>query len=112
LGGMPRRYYGFGRYEFLEPVRDLNMLVSMAGFVMGAAQLIFIFNFFWSLRKGEKAGENPWQAATLEWTAPSPPPHGNWPAEIPTVHRWPYDYSLPESKEDFTPQTAAAPQTG
>ena len=70
---------------------------------MGASQIFFLFNFFWSLFAGKKAERNPWQANTLEWTAPTPPPHGNFEA-TPTVYRGPYEYSSPEVKEDWLPQ--------
>ncbi len=105
LGGMPRRYYSFANYSYLEEIQDINVSITIAAFVMGVAQLIFLLNFFWSLAKGPKSGENPWRATTLEWTAPSPPPHGNWGREVPTVHRWAYEYSLEGESEDFTPQT-------
>jgi len=105
LGGMPRRYYAFSKFEFLAPIRDLNAFISVAAFVLGAAQLIFLVNFFWSLFRGAPAGQNPWRATTLEWVAPTPPPHGNWGEAVPEVHRWPYDYSVPGAPEDFTPQT-------
>jgi cytochrome c oxidase subunit 1 len=74
---------------------------------MAAAQFVFLANFFWSLWKGPKAERNPWQATTLEWMAPSPPPHGNWGDVQPVVHRWPYEYSLPGAPADFTPQTVS-----
>ncbi len=105
LGGMPRRYYAFSKFEFLAPIRDMNALISVAAFVLGAAQLIFLANFFWSLFRGARAEQNPWRATTLEWVAPTPPPHGNWGETVPEVHRWPYDYSVPGAPEDFTPQT-------
>jgi len=105
LGGMPRRYYAFSKFEFLAPIRDLNAFVSVAAFVLGVAQLIFLVNFFWSLFRGARAEENPWRATTLEWVAPTPPPHGNWGETLSEVHRWPYDYSVPGAPEDFTPQT-------
>jgi cytochrome c oxidase subunit 1 len=104
LGGMPRRYYAFSKFEFLAPIRDLNAFISVAAFVLGAAQLVFLVNFFWSLFRGAPAGQNPWRATTLEWVAPTPPPHGNWGEAVPEVHRWPYDYSVPGAPEDFTPQ--------
>ncbi len=105
FGGMPRRYYAFSKFEFLAPIRDMNAFISVAAFVLGAAQLLFLFNFFWSLFRGARAEQNPWRAATLEWVAPTPPPHGNWGETVPEVHRWPYDYSVPGAPEDFTPQT-------
>ncbi|MBI4459716.1 MAG: cbb3-type cytochrome c oxidase subunit I [Acidobacteria bacterium] len=106
LGGMPRRYYSFENFNFLEPIRNLNLLVSGSAFVLGAAQLLFLFNFFWSLWRGAVAERNPWRATTLEWTAASPPPHGNWGGESPTVYRWAYEYSVPGEEEDYTLQTA------
>ncbi len=114
FGGMLRRYYAFNKFQYLGPIQKWNVLVSIATFVLGTAQLIFMFNFFWSLFKGKRAEANPWQATTLEWTAPSPPPHGNWGPQRPIVHRWPYDYSTPGDSEDYTPQTitpAAVPVT-
>ena len=105
FGGMPRRYYSFANYSYLEEIQGINVWITIAAFVMGVAQLIFLLNFFWSLAKGPRSGKNPWRATTLEWTTPSPPPHGNWGQEIPTVHRWPYEYSLEGESEDFTPQT-------
>jgi cytochrome c oxidase subunit 1 len=105
LGGMPRRYYAFYEYSFLKPIAHQHVFITLAAFVLGAAQLIFLFNFFWSLRKGERAGENPWNAATLEWTAPSPPPHGNWPDDPPRVYRWPYEYGVSVEDRDFLSQS-------
>jgi len=74
---------------------------------------LFFVNFFWSAFKGKKASENPWNANGLEWTTPSPPPHGNWPGEIPEVHRWPYEYSPPGAARDHVmqhePATEAVP---
>jgi cytochrome c oxidase subunit 1 len=105
LGGAPRRYYALNRYEFLQPLQDLNLFISIGAFVLGLAQFLFLINFFWSLFRGAKAEANPWQATTLEWTTPSPPPHGNWGAQEPRVYRWPFDYSLPGSGQDYTPQT-------
>jgi len=105
LGGMPRRYYAFYEYEFLKSLAGHHLYISLSAFVLGAAQLIFLFNFFWSWRTGAKAASNPWNATTLEWTTPSPPPHGNWPGPVPVVYRWPYEYSLPGSALDYTPQT-------
>ncbi|OLD57312.1 MAG: hypothetical protein AUI83_05490 [Armatimonadetes bacterium 13_1_40CM_3_65_7] len=84
------------------------MFVSVAAFGLGLAQLIFIYNFLRSLFRGPTAERNPWDANTLEWQTESPPPHGNWGATLPTVHRWPYDYSVPGAKDDFIPQTVPA----
>jgi cytochrome c oxidase subunit 1 len=111
IAGMMRRIYSWQMYEYLRGVWPVNAFVSVAAFLLGAAQLIFIANLFWSLFRGERAGTNPWQATTLEWQAPSPPPHGNFPGPLPEVHRWAYDYSVPGAEADFIPQTvpAAAP---
>ncbi len=74
---------------------------------MALFQLPFIFNFFWSIRKGEKVGANPWQATTLEWAAPSPPPHGNFARRRRKRYRGPYEYSVPGAAKDFSPQFEA-----
>ena len=110
LAGVSRRLYDGGeQYFHAQPVLHWNQFMSYSAFLLLAAQIPFIINFFWSIKHGEKVGNNPWGATTLEWMAPSPPlPHVNFP-EIPTVYRGPYDYSLPGADPDFTPQTEAAP---
>ncbi|HLT08095.1 MAG TPA: cbb3-type cytochrome c oxidase subunit I [Cyclobacteriaceae bacterium] len=105
IAGFPRRYYSFTNFDFTDKFTDLNMFVSVAAIVTFTAQFIFVFNFFYSMYRGRKANQNPWRSNTLEWTTPITPGHGNWPGDIPTVYRWPYDYSKPGSKEDFIPQT-------
>jgi cytochrome c oxidase subunit 1 len=82
---------------------EWNVPISIAAWMLGIAQIPFIINFFWSIWNGKKVGDNPWEATTLEWAAPSPPPHGNF-AVIPTAHRGPYEYSLPGRERDFTMQ--------
>jgi cytochrome c oxidase subunit 1 len=82
----------------------MNEFITISAIALGVVQIPFAINFFWSLFAGQRAEINPWQANTLEWTAPSPPPHGNF-AEIPTVYRGPYEYSSPEVTEDYLPQT-------
>lgn len=104
IAGFPRRYYSFTNFDAFSSFTDLNMFISIAAIVTFAGQFIFIFNFFYSMYKGRKASANPWGSNTLEWTTPIEPGHGNWPGEIPTVYRWPYDYSKPGAKEDFIPQ--------
>jgi cytochrome c oxidase subunit 1 len=106
VGGFPRRYYSWSNFDFttFDIYSSINVLVSVAAFITFGAQLIFAFNFFYSIFKGRKATANPWNSNTLEWTTPIEPGHGNWPGDIPEVHRWPYDYSKPGSKEDFIPQ--------
>jgi cytochrome c oxidase subunit 1 len=104
LAGMPRRYYAFVNFEFLRDVAPLNLVVTMCAFSMGTSQLVFLANFLWTLRRGATAADaNPWRATGLEWTAASPPPHGNWSAP-PEVHRWAYEYSADGADDDFTPQ--------
>jgi len=89
----------------------LNAFISVAALITFAAQFIFVFNFIYSIFKGRKAPANPWHSNTLEWTTPIVPGHGNWPGEIPTVYRWPYDYSKPGAQEDFIPQTVPLAST-
>ena len=110
LTGMPRRYYAFSDYEFLQETLPYNVFISWFAFLMGISQLIFLVNVVQSLRKGKKAPVNPWQATTLEWTLPSPPPHGNWGADVPQVHRWAYEYSVPDAEDDFTLQNVPGDQ--
>jgi cytochrome c oxidase subunit 1 len=104
-----RRIYDPYQYDFMKGYKDINTFITTSAFVLGSAQIIFIFNFVWSAVKGRKAEANPWNAAGIEWTAPSPPGHGNWPGEIPAVHRWPFDYSVPDAPADFVMQTDPAP---
>ena len=105
MAGHMRRIYNPTQYEFLKPIQGINEFISMSAFVLGSIQFLFLANFVWSYFKGAKATENPWHANTLEWTAPSPPPHGNWPGAVPIVYRGPYEYSSPETAEDFLPQS-------
>lgn len=112
MAGVPRRYYAFTEYEWTSMFLDLNRFISIWAFIGGAAQGLLIFNFFWSMFKGKPATANPWKANTLEWTTPIKPGHGNWPGEIPTVHRWPYDYSKPGHEEDYIPQHIPYSETG
>ncbi len=103
VGGMMRRIYNPLQYEFLQSLQPINVFITYAAIVLFLGQIPFVVNFFWSLWAGKLAGRNPWQANTLEWTTPSPPPHGNFEA-IPVVHRGPYEYSVPEVSEDWLPQ--------
>jgi cytochrome c oxidase subunit 1 len=84
-------------------MQDLRVLATGALVAMLGFQLVFLYNFFSSMFRGPKAEKNPWKSNTLEWTADSPPPHGNWP-ELPTVYRGPYEYSHPDRDEDYWPQ--------
>ena len=107
MGGHMRRIYNPLQYDFLKPLAPVNEFVTVAAVALLLSQLPFVVNFIWSLRFGAMASENPWRATTLEWTTSSPPPHGNF-ATIPTVHRGPYEYSVPRAAEDFLPQDLAA----
>ena len=106
LLGMPRRYHEIGSTSFVpESAHGLNVFITVAALIVGAVQLVFLFNLFWSLRYGRASGGNPWRATTLEWQTPeTPPAHGNWGKELPIVYRWAYDYNVPGAKEDFLPQ--------
>lgn len=104
LAGVPRRYYSNTAFPMFDSLQDINVVITFFVIIGGAAQLIFIYNFFYSIFKGPKAPQNPWRANTLEWTTPVEHIHGNWPGAIPEVHRWPYDYSVPGAEEDFIPQ--------
>ena len=104
--GMPRRYYDYSAWETFRQFDDLNAFISIVVIITFFAQLLFVVNFFASIWRGRKVTElNPWKSNTLEWTTPINPGHGNWPGEIPEVHRWPYDYRDDGNGNDFIPQT-------
>ncbi len=103
VGGMMRRIYNPLQYEFLQPLQPINVFITVSAICLGISQIVLVVNFFWSLFAGKKAERNPWKANTLEWVAPSPPPHGNFDA-IPVVYRGPYEYSVPGASEDYLPQ--------
>ena len=111
LAGLPRRYYSNTAFPMFDDLLHINKVMTVFALIGGAAQLIFLANFFFSIAKGRKAEKNPWKGNTLEWTAPVEHMHGNWPGEIPEVHRWAYDYSKTDENgdlwggQDFTPQT-------
>jgi cytochrome c oxidase subunit 1 len=104
LAGLPRRYYTNTNFPLFDDLQNVNVLITIFALVGGAFQLVFIYNFFSSIFYGKRTVQNPWKSNTLEWTAPIEHMHGNWPGEIPHVHRWPYDYSKPGHDEDFVPQ--------
>ena len=104
LAGMNRRMYDGGiGYQHVQDVLHWNSFMSFSAWGLGLFQIFFIINFFMSIRRGEKTNNNPWEATTLEWETPSPPPHGNF-LSPPEVHRGPYEYSVPGAATDFTPQ--------
>ncbi|MCH1406020.1 MAG: cbb3-type cytochrome c oxidase subunit I [Schleiferiaceae bacterium] len=104
MAGLPRRYYSNTAFPMFDNLADINVLITYFAIIGGIAQLIFIFNFFYSIWRGPKASQNPWRANSLEWTTPVEHLHGNWPGDIPIVYRWAYDYSKPGYDEDFVPQ--------
>ncbi|THU41445.1 cytochrome c oxidase subunit I [Niastella caeni] len=104
LAGMPRRYLDYSQWLSFNQFSNANRFITIASIIVFAIQLLFVFNFFYSIFKGRRVvGRNPWEAATLEWTTPLVAPHGNWEGEIPAVHRWAYDYS--KDNRSFIPQT-------
>jgi cytochrome c oxidase subunit I len=110
--GIPRRYYAFGGTNFIpDSAHALAAWISVAAFIVGGAQFLFLYNLWVSRKKGELAGPNPWNATTLEWqTAETPPAHGNFGKELPAVYRWAYDYGVPGVKADFIPQNVPPSQ--
>ena len=105
MAGLPRRYYTNSAFPMFDDMVDVNIIITMFALVGASLQILFLWNFFYSMFYGKKAPQNPWRATTLEWTTPVEHIHGNWPGEIPEVHRWAYDYSKPGYEEDFVPQT-------
>jgi cytochrome c oxidase subunit I len=115
MAGQTRRYSfhwnpttGEGLH-YLSNMTPLTRFVSFAAFVTIGAQLIFLVNLVWSWAKGRKASENPWEATSLEWTIPSPPPHDNFAGIEPEVYRGPYEYSVPGASKDYVMQNEPGP---
>ncbi|MFO0843129.1 MAG: cbb3-type cytochrome c oxidase subunit I [Gemmataceae bacterium] len=104
VGGHPRRYYDVTIYDVFHHLQPLNVFMSVSAILLGVTQFIFVANFFYSLVWGPKADRNPWHANSLEWSAPSPPPHGNFEG-TPIVYRGPYEFGHPEAEQDYMPQT-------
>jgi cytochrome c oxidase subunit 1 len=103
-GGFPRRLADPYHYPYLSHLIPLNQFITFAAILMGFSQFLLLGNFIYSIFRGPKVGRNPWNANGLEWTAPSPPPHGNF-ESVPVVYRGPYEYSSPLADEDYLPQT-------
>ncbi|HEV2022265.1 MAG TPA: cbb3-type cytochrome c oxidase subunit I [Terriglobales bacterium] len=108
MAGHPRRYSQLDVVQFLHPLIPVQKFITYAAFITIAGQLIFVVNLFWSMFKGKKAEDNPWEATTLEWTIPSPPPHDNFGGHSPVVHHGPYEYSVPGAAKDYIMQTDEA----
>lgn len=103
MAGVPRRYYRFDSFEAFGQFTTLNEFITIAAIIVFGAQILFVVNFFYSINNGKKVtSKNPWKANTLEWTTPIDPGHGNWPGNIPSVHRWAYDYG--KDGNDYIPQ--------
>jgi cytochrome c oxidase subunit 1 len=108
-GGFPRRLADPYHYETFRHLLPMNQFITICALAMGASQIIFAVNFLYSMFYGKKVGRNPWHANSLEWTAPSPPGHGNFDFQ-PVVYRGPYEYSSPEMADDFYPQIQPPPE--
>ena len=113
VAGVQRRLFDPTQYAHAQAVQPLNVFMSVSAWCLAVVQVVFILNFFISIFKGRKAEENPWEATTLEWATPSPPPHGNF-VTAPAVYRGPYEYGMPASSagvataaeaKDFLPQS-------
>ena len=112
MAGLPRRYYDNTAFPYFDDLADINVLITVFAIITALVQLLFLYNFIRSIFYGKKATQNPWKGNTLEWTTPIEPIHGNWPGELPTVYRWPYDYSKTNDNgeyvipgQDYVPQT-------
>jgi cytochrome c oxidase subunit 1 len=108
MAGHPRRYSQLTELAFLHPLIPVQKFMTYAAFITIGAQLIFVFNLFWSMFKGKVAADNPWDATTLEWTTATPPPHDNFNGHTPVVHNGPYEYAVPGAARDFVMQTDPA----
>lgn len=111
IDGVPRRYYAFTEFPFMERWFAVNVLITWAAVVAGLAQVAFVLNYFYSASWGKRAVQNPWGSNTLEWTTPVEHIHGNWAGSLPTVYRWPYDYSKPGHHQDYISQTTPFSET-
>jgi cytochrome c oxidase subunit I len=112
LAGHPRRYADTTGVNFLAALHPVHVFITYSAFITIAAQLLFVLNFFWSLKSGEKAAENPWNATTLEWSVASPPPFDNFGGVEPVVYHGAYEYGVPDAAEDFIPQRLAPSKVG
>ena len=108
IAGNPRRYADFTNFEFMNNLMPIHKFMTHAAIFTAVAQLIFVFNLFWSMRKGAKAPVNPWESTTLEWTVPSPPPFDNFAGKHPVVNHGPYEYSVPGAAKDYIMQSDPA----
>jgi cytochrome c oxidase subunit I len=112
LAGHPRRYADTTGVNFLAPLHSVHYFITMAAMITITAQLLFLFNFFYSMKAGQKAADNPWNATTLEWSIPSPPPFDNFAGHIPVVYRGPYEFNVPGTTDDYIPQHLTPEKVG
>jgi len=105
MAGQLRRYSQGTEVAWIKALTPIQVFISIAAFITIASQFIFLFNLFWSMAKGKKASDNPWEATTLEWTTATPPPHDNFGGRTPVVHNGPYEYSVPGAPKDFVMQS-------
>src|SRR6195256_6172790 len=108
IAGNPRRYADFTNFEFMTKLMPVHTFMTWAAILTASAQIIFVINLFWSMKKGAKAPVNPWESTTLEWTVPSPPPFDNFAGKHPVVNHGPYEYSVPGAAKDYIMQTDPA----
>jgi cytochrome c oxidase subunit I len=104
MAANPRRYAQMTEFRYLDHLGSMHIVISIAAFVTAAAQVLFLVNLFWSMFKGSKAGANPWEATTLEWTTTSPPPFDNFAGAEPVVYHGPYEFSVPGAPRDYIMQ--------
>jgi len=108
MAGQTRRYSQFTEVQYMTHLIPLQTFMTYAAFITIAAQFIFVINLFWSMFRGPKASDNPWEATTLEWTTATPPPHDNFGGHTPLVYHGPYEYSVPGAAKDYVMQTDPA----
>ena len=107
MAGQLRRYSQGTEVAWINKLAPIQEFITIAAFITIASQFIFLINLFWSMRYGEKAADNPWEATTIEWTTATPPPHDNFGGHTPVVHYGPYEYSVPGAPRDYVMQTDA-----
>jgi len=105
MAGHPRRYSQLTELAYLHDLIPVQQFMTYAAFITIGFQFVFVFNLFWSMFKGPKASDNPWEATTLEWTTATPPPHDNFGGHTPVVNHGPYEYSVPGAPRDYVMQT-------
>ncbi|MGA7514715.1 MAG: cbb3-type cytochrome c oxidase subunit I, partial [Candidatus Sulfotelmatobacter sp.] len=105
IAGGTRRYSQYTEVAYLVKLMPIHRFMTYAAIITIAAQFIFVINLFWSMFKGKKASDNPWEATTLEWTTATPPPHDNFGGVTPVVYHGPYEYGVPGAAKDYVMQT-------